>query len=99
MTTERVPEGLIDTLLAIRQVPGPETLLRLTQPREDLLDEHEAILGFRAGLDAALDLVVPALKQIVMLPADKGPNAISKAEVERIIGRIPLNRNERGWRV
>lgn len=99
MTGEQVPSGLIDTLLAMRSVPDPEILLRLIEPREDILDEHEAIAGYRLGIDHALDLLVPAMKKIVSLPSAGGANTISKASVEEVIGRVPLNRNERGWRV
>jgi hypothetical protein len=101
---EATPGGLLDKLLDLRAMPDAKVLLyRLSQAPEDLIEsdpEADAVYGWRAGIDAAMDVVVPALKSIVMMPGGScGSTCLPKVDVESLIGRVPLTRSDRqGWR-
>lgn len=87
-----VDQGLIDALLILRNAPDPDILLQ----------GDTAMTGWRRGVDACLDLLVPALKQISMIETlsanGHGIHCIQKPAVQAIIGRVPLERTKRGWR-
>lgn len=81
--------GLIDGLLDRRLMPDPRYL-------PAYLAEETFAEGYLAGIDTALDLLVPATKAILLLPSE-GVGAISRGAVEKLIGRVPIERNRYGW--
>ena len=85
------PSGLIDGLLDRRSMPDPRHL-------EAFLVDHSFKQGFQAGIDAALDQLVPALKAVMLLPPhNNATGSLPRAGVEKIIGRVPLKRTATGW--
>lgn len=84
--TEVAADGLIDELLARRQLPA-----NLDSIARFMSDESYAD-GFAAGVDQALAILVPAAKKIALLQSmtNHGANCISKVEVSSILGRVPV---------
>ena len=76
-------QGIIDQLLHLRTFPDPASLMH-----------DDVVVVWRNAIDAALDLVVPGLKSVLMLPKSSG-NYFNAADIERIVGRVPLSRAER----
>jgi hypothetical protein len=103
MATEETYSGLIDRLLAARSEPITPQLLADTQTGRGALDADgnppPISVQWRAHIDAidwALDLLVPAARQLVMLPEHlAGSGTVRKQEVERIVGRVPFERSAR----
>lgn len=89
--------GLLDRVLGLRGAPDPAVLLMGKGPRQTQIAKE----AWAAAIDASLDLLVPTLKKIAMLttPANHGPNCINGAEAKQFIGRVPLTRTDRGWRL
>lgn len=85
--------GLIDALLILRNAPDPDVLLQ----------GEAALNGWRRGVDASLDRLVPALKAISMMEVAgssasvHGIHCIQKPAIEKVIGRVPLERTKKGW--
>lgn len=85
------PVGLIDSLLDRRRMPDPSHLVAF-------LANEDFAKGYQAGIDAALDQLVPALKKIALLPPLTGmPGSYPRGEVDKVIGRVPLKRTVNGW--
>lgn len=83
--------GLIDGLLDRRRMPDPTQLV-------DFLTNADFAKGFQAGIDVALDQLIPALKRVALLPPLTGmPGSCPRGEVDKIIGRVPLKRTAKGW--
>lgn len=79
------PSGLIDQLLSFIKQPA-----RLDYLLMDPSDERYH--GYVAGIEDAMDFIVPALKEVVHLKAADPPhgnNCIPRQDVEKIVGRVP----------
>lgn len=86
-----VYEGMLDRILALRNTPiTPELLGELNKDAPIWRAHEEAI-------DACIDAMLPGLRRLVSLPARviHDSHCVSKAEIERAIGRVPLDRNEK----
>lgn len=93
--------GLIDRLLDMRSLPpvaGQTTENPYTTASLRYLASEDFADGYKAGLDAALDALVPTLKEIVLQPPAGGmAGAYSKSLTDKLIGRVPLRRTRFGW--
>jgi hypothetical protein len=90
---EIVTSGLIEELLVMRETPTPANLDRVSR----FLTNRDYADGFTAGIEQALDLLVPAAKRAALLATvqNHGPNCVSKLELEAILGRVPVRRDPR----
>lgn len=96
--TEIIPDpwqpgvGLLDGILDRRRMPTKADSVMRFMVDEDYRE------GYKAGIDAAMDLLVPALKAVVLLGTFQNTaGTYSKADVDKIIGRVPLKRTLKGW--
>lgn len=88
LSAEDLDMGLLDAILALRHEPISEAMLA------DPSRTSDEWLGHMGAVDAVLDLIVPALRQISELPkvGDHGDNCIFRPAVDKRIGRVPKRR-------
>lgn len=78
------PSGLVDQLLSFIKLPARTPYLFLDP-------SNERFMAYVDGVESSLDFIVDALQEIVKLqePSDHGRGCVSRAEIQKIIGRVP----------
>jgi hypothetical protein len=96
MKTEDIYIGLIDRLVAARNEPITSELLSDAQTGRSGAPMSPQWRAHRDAIDWALDLLVPAAKKLLMLTeSPPGSGNVRKVDVERIVGQVPFERNQR----
>jgi hypothetical protein len=108
-TVESLHFSLIDDLLELRDNPFPRTEAELVAMLSDVKRESPAWRAHHAAVDAALDLLVPALQRMHELPSppdvpgsDRAglkpvlhAECVRRVDIRGIVGHIPKRESGR----
>jgi len=70
-------QGIIDQLLHLRTFADPAAILT-----------DDNVVVWQMAVDAALDIVVPEMRRLLMLPPSSG--MVNQSQLVSIIGKVPL---------